>query len=46
MIIFNQAGNEIGLDPRITAVLPNHQNGGFGPVGNGGNEGRRLLRQA
>ncbi|BDA49125.1 hypothetical protein COCOBI_13-2350 [Coccomyxa sp. Obi] len=45
MIIFNQLGNEAGLDPRITAVLPNHQNGGFGPVGNGGNEGRRLLRQ-
>ncbi len=44
-LIFNPLGNFAGLDPRITAVVPNHQNGGFGPKGNGGNEGRRLLRQ-
>ncbi|CAK0787447.1 hypothetical protein CVIRNUC_010667 [Coccomyxa viridis] len=41
--IFNPAGNAAGLDPRITAVLPNADNGGFGAKGNGGNLGRRLM---
>ena len=42
--IFNPVGNLIGLDPRLTGVLPNGQNGLFGPAGNGGNLGRRLLK--
>lgn len=34
----------IGLDPRLTAPLPLINNGFFGPAGNGGSIGRRLLR--
>ncbi|BDA49126.1 hypothetical protein COCOBI_13-2360 [Coccomyxa sp. Obi] len=44
--VINPLTDAVGLDPRLTAALPNHQNGGFGPVGNGGNGGRRLLKQA
>ena len=37
--VFNPVGNLLGLDPRLTGVLPNAQNGFFGPAGNGGNLG-------
>ncbi len=43
--VINPITDAVGLDPRLTAALPNHQNGAFGSAGNGGNGGRRLLRQ-
>lgn len=44
-VILNGLENDyIGLDYRTTAPIPVANNGLFGPIGNGGNLGRRLLR--